>query len=227
MTSFALKVIACITMFIDHLSYGLYGEMSWMNYIGRIAFPIFAFQITEGYRHTKDIKKYFIRLIIFAFISQIPFHLFHSIISDTYGLNVLFTLCLGLFCIWIWEKLQNETFNKFLAIIIITFVCIIAELTNMDYGYWGVLLVFVFYMCKENKIAIGLAFVGMVLLKYARLFVLYSFYYKYILLFIGTLAALIPILLYNGKQGKKIKYFLYIFYPVHILLLVGLHSLLF
>ena len=60
MTSFVLKIIALITMFIDHLGYAIYGKFSYLNYIGRIAFPIFAFQISEGFVHTKNIKKYFI-----------------------------------------------------------------------------------------------------------------------------------------------------------------------
>ena len=73
MSSFVLKIIAIISMFLDHLSYSIYGHFSWLNYLGRLAFPIFAFQITEGYSHTKDLKKYFLRLGIFALISQIPY----------------------------------------------------------------------------------------------------------------------------------------------------------
>lgn len=206
-------------MFIDHLSYGLFGKMTWLNYIGRIAFPIFAFQIVEGYTHTKNLKKYFLRLLLFAIISELPFYLFHNIVTSGFALNVMFTLLLGLFCIWIWEKLPNKLF----AIFIIMVSSIVAEYTNMDYGYWGVLLVFVFYLCRNSKIATAIGFIGMLLLNYLPYMIKYLFYYKYLLLFIGTLCALIPILLYNGKQGKKIKYFLYIFYPVHLLLLYGLY----
>ncbi|MBR6033328.1 MAG: conjugal transfer protein TraX [Clostridia bacterium] len=222
MTSFILKIIACVTMFIDHLSYGIYGTTSWMNYIGRIAFPIFAFQIVEGYTHTKNLKKYFLRLFIFAIVSEIPFYLFHSIISESIGLNVMFTLLLGLFCIWIWEKAPL----KVLAVYFIAVACFIAEVSNMDYGYWGVLLVFVFYLCRNNKTAIAFGFLGMLLIKYVPYLIKYNLYYKYLLFFAFTLSAIVPILLYNGKQGKKIKYFLYIFYPTHILLMYGLYHLL-
>jgi len=82
MSSFVLKIIAIITMFIDHVGYAIFGKFSFFNYIGRIAFPIFAFQISEGYSHTKDLKKYFLRLFIFAIISQVPFMLFGKIISN-------------------------------------------------------------------------------------------------------------------------------------------------
>ena len=81
MTSFVLKLIALITMFIDHSGYIIMGSFSYFNYIGRIAFPIFAFQISEGFSHTHNLKKYFIRLGAFALISQIPFSLFNYIIS--------------------------------------------------------------------------------------------------------------------------------------------------
>lgn len=197
------------------------GKMTWLNYVGRLAFPIFAFQITEGYAHTKNLKKYFLRLFLFALISQIPFALFYSIISTTLALNVFFTLLLGLLCIYIWDNCPT----KILSIFIVIISCLLAEVTNMDYGYLGVLLVLVFYLCQNNKLAIFLSFIGLLALKYVPYMLEYNFYYKYILFFIFTLCSIIPILLYNGKQGKKIKYFLYIFYPAHLLLLYILNSI--
>ena len=83
MSSFILKLIAMVTMFIDHLGDTCFKQVTAMNVIGRIAFPIFAFQISEGYIHTKNLTKYFLRLFLFAFISQIPFMLFLSLFSDS------------------------------------------------------------------------------------------------------------------------------------------------
>ena len=88
MSSFVLKIIAIISMFIDHIGYAIFGKLSYFNYIGRLAFPIFAFQISEGYVHTKNLKRYFFRLFLFALISQVPFMLFTSIISDKFSLNI-------------------------------------------------------------------------------------------------------------------------------------------
>ena len=99
MTSFVLKIIAIISMFLDHLSYSIYGQFSWLNYLGRLSFPIFAFQITEGYHHTKNLKKYFLRLGIFAVISQIPFYLFTNTFTTEFTLNIFFTLFAGLLAI--------------------------------------------------------------------------------------------------------------------------------
>ena len=113
MSAFVLKIIAIISMTFDHMSYLIFGEFSFMNYIGRIAFPIFAYQITEGYIHTHNLKKYFFRLFIFALISQIPFMLFSSLLSDEISLNIFFTLLLGLGAITIYDALNKiERKNK-------------------------------------------------------------------------------------------------------------------
>ena len=94
MTSFALKIIAMITMLIDHSGDAYFKRTTAMNFIGRIAFPIFAFQITEGYTHTKNLKKYFLRLFIFALLSQIPFWLFESTFTSNFTLNIFFYIIL-------------------------------------------------------------------------------------------------------------------------------------
>ena len=75
MSSFVLKIIAVIAMIFDHLGYAIFGKFTFMNYIGRLSFPIFAFSITEGYIYTKNLKKYFYRLLIFALISSIVYSL--------------------------------------------------------------------------------------------------------------------------------------------------------
>ncbi len=222
MTSFALKILACITMFIDHLGYSIFHRFSFFNYIGRLAFPIFAFQITEGFVHTKNIKKYFLRLGIFAIISQIPFALFHSTFSTDFSLNIFFTLLLGLLGIYLYEKLSSY---KIIGLAIVIGISYIAELIKVDYGYWGILVIFAFYLFKENRALTILSFFALLCIKYVPNLLLSNFYYVYFLLFLCTFLSIIPILLYNKKQGRKIKYFLYFFYPVHLLLLYGLSFL--
>lgn len=143
MSSFVLKIIAVITMFIDHLGYTIFGKFSYLNYIGRISFPIFAFQISEGYIHTK-ILKIFLRLFLFAVISQIPFMLFHSIISDTFYLNIFFTLLLGLLSIYIYDKCKY----KFIGILSGILLALIAQFSNCDYGAYGVAIILIFIFLK-------------------------------------------------------------------------------
>ena len=108
MTSFTLKIIALITMFIDHLGYAIFNKFSFFNYIGSVAFPIFAFQISEGFHYTKNVKKYFARLLLFAIFSQIPFMLFLSIFStNIYKLNVFFTFMIKLLTAFILLQMLN------------------------------------------------------------------------------------------------------------------------
>lgn len=214
-SSFALKIIAVICMLCDHFGDAIIKPFSFFNVIGRIAFPIFAFQITEGYIHTKDLKKYFKRLIIFAILSQIPFMLFLSTFTSPFTLNIFFTLLLGLLSIYIYNKIPN----KFLAIVIGIIISILAEIINVDYGAWGVIIIMIFYIFKDKKVIMSLLYILSCFIKYLPYLLKYNFHYIYLLLLLGTAFSIFFIIAYNGKQGKKIKYFLYIFYPLHMLIL--------
>ena len=164
MTSFGLKIIAIISMFIDHLGYAWFKRTTGMNLIGRLAFPIFAFQISEGYIHTNNLKKYFLRLFIFALISQIPFLLFRSTFTTEFSLNIFFTLFFGLFTIFLYDKLTNNSFSlmknikidaffkHFFAILCLLIIGILAEVAKFDYGFYGILIIFTFYVFRNIKI---------------------------------------------------------------------------
>jgi len=221
MSSFVLKIIAIITMFIDHVGYAIFGKFSFFNYIGRIAFPIFAFQISEGYSHTIDLKKYFLRLFIFAIISQVPFMLFGKIISNDFTLNIFFTLLLGLISIYIYDKSKY----KLLGIISAILIGFLAEFAHCDYGFYGVAIIFLFYVFKSDVIKSSIAFMLSTTIKYLIPIFKYGFYHVYLYLFICTLLPIVFISLYNGKKGKDTKYLLYLFYPIHLLLIYGIYLL--
>ena len=224
MSSFVLKLIAICTMLIDHSGYVIFDRFSYFNYIGRPAFPIFAFQISEGYIHTKNLKKYFLRLIIFALISQIPYMLYRSNYTFFSGfcLNIFFTLILGLVCITIYDKIVNLKidisiyFKMFISFIIVALISYIAQCFHFEYGAFGVLIIFIFYLFKDNKFIMNLSFAFAVLAYFSKNIIHNNYDYRYILLCICTILPLIFINLYNGKKGKNIKYVLYIFYPVHL-----------
>lgn len=217
MSSFVLKIIALISMLFDHSGYVIFNGFSAFNFLGRIAFPIFAFQLTEGYTHTKNLKKYFFRLFLFAIISEIPFLLFRmKFVETTFALNIFFTLVLGLATIWIYDK------NKILGFFSLIFFATIAELLKFDYGAFGISIIFIFYAFKNNKILMNFFFIFAVILKYLyNLLICFNTIYFsiYLLLCIFTILSIILIDLYNGKEGKKVKYLLYIFYPLHLLIL--------
>lgn len=231
MTSFILKLIAMFTMLVDHIGDAWIKHISPMNLIGRIAFPIFAFQISEGYLHTKNLKKYFLRLFLFALLSQFPFMLFYSIYTDGFTLNIFFTLFVGLFSIFLYDKIihctliifKNEKINIFfkqiLGFTIVASLGTLAQICQFDYGFFGIIIIFLFYLFRNQKLAMVLSFTIACILKYGIPYILYGFNIWYIGLAVFTILPIFFICLYNKKQGKKVKYFLYLFYPVHLFIL--------
>ena len=224
MSAFVLKIIAIVTMFIDHLGYAVHnGSFSSFNYIGRLAFPIFAFQISEGYIHTKNIKKYFLRLLLFAVISQLPFMIFNSILNiHKLYLNTLFTLFLGLVSIYIYDKCKYKS----LGILFYIFIGFIAQYSCCDYGFYGVSIILIFYVFKNNIINASISFILATAVKYIIAILKNGYDIRYIYLFICTCISIIFIIFYNGKKGKDIKYLLYLFYPIHLLLIYGIYLIL-
>lgn len=150
MSSFVIKLIAIITMLCDHSGDAIIGQFSFLNVIGRIAFPLFCFQIVIGYKHTKNVNKYLLRLFLFGLISQIPFSLFtYSYLGRIDLLNVFFTLALGLLAIYILDVFPKK--YKFLAIILNLVLMIIAEFSQTDYGWFGVCLIICIYLFYNDK----------------------------------------------------------------------------
>lgn len=245
MSAFVLKIIAVVTMFMDHLGYIVFGKVSFLNCIGRLAFPIFAFQISEGYSHTRNLKKYFVRLLIFAVISQIPYTLFISTYRENiFYPNIFFTLILGLLSITIYENFKKKNknllennhclqipkeqrnykisiqyyFNAFLGVFIPLVIMFLSELLHFDYGFFGVALIFLFHIFKNKKLLINILYILLVSIDYIIKIIEYPTYI-YLRFYIFTLIPIIFINLYNEKKGKDSKYFLYFFYPLHLILL--------
>jgi len=120
-----LKIIALIAMTIDHVGYTLYPNLVILRIIGRVAFPIYCFLLVEGFRYTSSRKRYFIRLLVFALISEIPFDLAFNNPSQ----NVFFTLAIG--CLML---------NK--PNLLLVPCMFISHLINSDYSYMGILLIY-------------------------------------------------------------------------------------
>ena len=120
MSIFIIKIIACITMFLDHIKYAIPSTKNFITlYFGRISFPLFAFLITQGYIHTSNLKKYYTRLIIFGIISQIPFMFFRTLVGEWKMLNIMFTLLLGLAAITVYDKQKNKVISIPIIIMLI------------------------------------------------------------------------------------------------------------
>ncbi len=212
MSIFSLKIIACVTMVLDHIKYAIPETTCFATqYLGRIAFPLFAFLVGEGYCHTSNLKKYSKRLIVFALISQIPFMLFRTLVGEWRMLNILFTLLLGLGTIAVWDKFGKK------SIPIIALLVFLGKILRVDYGWYGVLSVFLLYVFRERKILRIFAFAMLNLIYYQnRLFLENSL--PYLISYICTTIPVIFLLFYNGKLGRKTKYLYYLFYPLHMFL---------
>ena len=116
------------------------------------------------------------------------------------------------------KSLQPYVYT-FFGLIIVLLIAYIAEILNTDYGFWGVIVVFIFYLFKKDKLAMIITFITLCIIKYGIQILESSFNIPTLLLGVFTTLSIIFISLYNGKQGKKIKYLLYFFYPIHLLLL--------
>ena len=233
-----LKIIAIILMLLDHLWGTIIPGNQWMTLIGRMAFPIFAFLIVEGFFHTSDLKKYMKRLFIFGLISEIPFNLIYTgSIIFPFHQNVMFTLLLGLLIINEIDKLKNtkEIKKKIIPILKIFLFLLISIIGFVDYGVTGVLTIVVFYLFRGFKLAWIGQLISLILL-YIVFFegqsvILNIFNHEYFLPLqsIGVLS-LIFIWLYNGEKGKNnklIKYLFYSFYPVHMLVIYLIYYFIF
>jgi len=143
-------------MFLDHYHY-IVGGSENLNVVGRIAFPIFAFTLSEGYTHTRNLKKYLLRLFIFAVGIQLPSILF----SYNYPMNVFFTLFFGLLAIYIFNFKGIRIKPKFLWLIkisLIGFILFISQKYEFDYGIYGILLIMNFNIFRNDKFKILMNF---------------------------------------------------------------------
>ena len=145
----ALHILAMALMLMDHLWATLLPAQEWLTCAGRVAFPIFAFMAVEGYFHTHDLKKYTLRLLLFALLSEIPFDLMYG---GTWFYpvhqNVIWTLLLGILGIHLMEtvrKKQKMALYLLVSALVVVAGAVLGTLGMVDYYGAGVLTVFIFY----------------------------------------------------------------------------------
>lgn len=218
LNSYQLKWIAIITMLTDHVGAVLFPEYQILRGIGRISFPIFCFLLVEGFHYTHDWKKYFLRLFAFAWISEIPFDLaFFGTWYAPQHQNVFFTLALGILMMYVLKR--HETLlllnrpGMMLTPWLIAAIMTVSVLMKTDYSIKGLYIILIFYLLRNNRMAAVWLVGGFELL----LGYIYPNSNQWF-----AILAMIPVLCYNEKQGKKMKYFFYLFYPIHLLILWGI-----
>ena len=236
-----LKLIALCTMFIDHigaalLENGLLPQIAgsvlagksfdylptdyytWfhidtvLRLIGRLAFPLYCFLLVEGFLHTRNVAKYTLRLGIFALISEIPFDLaFYHSIFNLKSQNVFFTLLIGLVVLWCMRYFEQlpPHLAPFRYLVAMTGI-MVAEFLQTDYAGFGVMLIVLLYILHQNR----------------KLQCIFGALFMFLQSYTAPLAFLL-VYFYNGERGKQLpKYFFYLFYPVHLLLLILLRTFL-
>ncbi len=235
-----LKFIACITMLIDHAGLILFPDFAIFRIIGRISFPIFAFMIAEGCRYTKNKLKHFLMIFGLGVICQLAY-VVTDVSSGLSYMNILITFSFSVITIYCLQLFKKQIFSEnkrgwrilgsaALFVCAVVGVYVFNEFIQLDYGFCGAMLpvfasLFMFEpdteseTCKKldkNIIHALCLLVGLVLLFFESVNT-FRFY---------ALIALIPLLLYSGKRGKlNTKYFFYIFYPAHLVVIYGIDFL--
>ena len=159
-TSSTLHIIAMVLMLCDHLCMTLLGNQMWLHYVGRVAYPIFAFMLVEGFRHTGNIKKYLLRILVFAFISEVPFDLMcgGTWLFPTQQ-NVLFTFLFSMLLMLLMEHTKNisKKYIKYIVFVLVALLSLvlgflIGTITMVDYFGGGIVMVLCFYLFQGDRI---------------------------------------------------------------------------
>ena len=230
LNAFHLKLLAMGLMLCDHMWATVIPGSQWMNAVGRLAFPIFAFQIVEGYFHTRSFKGYLKRMLLFALLSEIPFNLMYGgSMVYPFHQNVMFTFCIALALMRLIDLAGTK--GRAAYWVAAAGCCLLGYVlgfvTMVDFFGYGVLTVLLFYLCRGRRFGwlgqlAGMAvihgcMVGGLMLSVPVAGHVLEFDQQAL-----AVLALIPIWLYNGRQGyhsKPFQYACYAFYPVHMLIL--------
>ncbi len=236
-SSLTLHLIAMGAMLCDHMWATVVPGNDWLTWIGRLAFPIFAFLLVEGYCHTRNFRRYLGRVVLVALLAELPFNLMYTASwIFPFHQNVLWSFALSLLCLRAIDELRQKQkpWLAWLLAVLVAVLCILtAQILMMDYYSFGVMTVLVFYLFRGRSWqmrvgqAAGLFVINWYLMGSMRVPIeLLGFALEIPQQGVAVLA-LLPIWAYAGRQGphsKPVQFFCYAFYPVHMLIL-GLLSM--
>lgn len=226
MTSFALKVLGVLALIVDLVVDAYFPAAILPRIFGRMALPIFAFLIVEGFRKTSNHKFYLYRLLIFAFLAEVPYDLFYSGVTvDLGSQNFLFTLVLGYVALCLYASQKDRSSGTMM----LPLLCAMgATILKTQYSLFGVILMFFFYTLgnEPKKLALSIGLVSLAMTFPAVMVMLSGGMIAnldiFLLLTINMwmLLAVIPLSMYNGQLGRKSKRLpFYWSYPLVLLLL--------
>ena len=214
----ALKLFAAVFMAVDHVGYMFFPKLIRIRMIGRVSLPIFAFCIAEGFAHTGSKWRYLGRMLLFALVSELPFDL--AFFGKWYWKyqNVMFSFALAILALYAFEKGREKGtwWSWALGIAGAAGCAWAASALHTDYGWYAVVLVLVFYVFRgAGPVCSNAAAVLFQVLTHPHDVQTWS------------IVSFFPLMLYNGKKGRGLKWFFYVFYPGHLLLLCAFRRLLF
>lgn len=217
-----LKLIACVTMLIDHIGASLIPAI-WLRVVGRIAFPIYCFLLAEGVYYTRNPKRYTVRLLIGLILSEIPFEILFFGRFNGAHTSVMVTLLIG----FLYGIAQKGITRKWLKVVILIPFVIVAELLNTDYGGAGVGMIAIFLLTRERPYRVVVQTVCLAIVCYAMNSFRLAFGPVRIPIEVFAVFAMIPIACYSGRKltrSPAVQWAFYLFYPVHltVLLLIAL-----
>lgn len=217
----ALKLLALVTMTIDHIGYMFFPGVAAWRIVGRLAYPIFAFMIAEGCRYTRSRARYLGSIALLAFVCQ----LVYFIVDGSLFMCVLVSFSLSVILIFMFEDARKKKTPVWLPVLVLLMIMAACdELPRIlaaygfaiDYGFAGIVLPVLISVSHEKWPRLALTALGLVLVAIPMGGVQW-----------WGLLGIIPLALYNGQRGRyKLKYFFYLYYPLHLAALEGLHLLL-
>ncbi len=232
----ALKIIAAAAMLADHAGFLLLPQYGFLRIIGRLAFPIFAFMIAEGCKYTKNKVKYFAMVACLATVCQVVYYIF----DKSLYMSVLVSFSLAILMVFALQNCkatmlahESTLVQKVLSAALFASLVVLVYLINLwvevDYGFWGCMMpvaASLFHAPKkcENEFLQKLDIVPVNVLAMAAAMIPLTLSIGWVQPY--SFFALVPLMLYSGKRGKyKMKYFFYIFYPLHLVVLQGISML--
>lgn len=167
MSAFTLKLIALVTMIIDHVGAIFFPQFIWLRYIGRLSMPIYAFLLVQGYMHTRNFNRYALRMGIFALLSEVPYDLlFQGTWLEFQRQNILFTFLTALFVMKLLDtSAKSRNIFMFIGAVILT---ILPYFLHFSYGVYGVLTVLCFYLFQKYRGIDAVAFAALTYGQYAQ-----------------------------------------------------------
>lgn len=242
MSIFWIKMLAALSMLLDHMGLILFPDVLWLRIVGRLAFPLYALCIAEGFAHTRHRGKYFLRIFILGVICQIGY----SVVATQVYLGILLTFSLSIILMFfvdawlcairakdqkltrIWHTLTGQKLRRrgsivlcsVLLTVVLAAIVMLTQLVDVDYGLSGVLFPVLVYLgaFRWPKFATFTLGIGLLICNFEHTTLPRAW----------SALALIPAALYNGKPGwRGLKYFFYVFYPAHLLILYGIAYLLY